>query len=106
VQQTGAHVADAVSTGGFDRENAHMSRNNMDIDQKGWDALAKELAKTLERVHKIMGEAKARIDKDPSTETFPATATMMLFEGPSKKAGLPEDAGIRRHKRRRAKTSA
>jgi predicted transcriptional regulator len=106
VQQTGAHVADAVSTGGFDRENAHMSRNGMDIDQKGWDALAKELAKTLERVHKIMGESKARIDKDPSIETFPATAAMMLFEGPSKKAGLPEDAGIRRHKRRRAKSSA
>ncbi len=106
VQQLGAHVADAVAERGFDRDNAHMSRNAMDIDEKGWNALAKELAKTLERVHRIMGESKARIDKDPSVETFPATIAMMLFEGPSKKAGLPEDAGIRRHKRRRAKTTA
>ena len=106
VQQLGAHVADAVAERGFDRENAHMSRNAMDIDQKGWNALAKELGKTLERTNRILAEAKARIDKDPSTETFPATVAMMLFEGPSKKAGLPADAGIRRHKRRRAKTSA
>jgi hypothetical protein len=78
----------------------------MDIDEKGWNALSKELTKTLDRVKKIMAESKDRIDKDPETETFPATLAMMLFEGPSKTAGLPADAGIRRHKRRRAKTPA
>lgn len=106
VQQLGAHVADAVSEGGFDRENAHMSRTPLDIDEKGWNAIAKELEKTLDRVNKIADEANARVKKDPSIETMPATAAIMLFEGPSKKAGLPEDAGIKRHKRRRAKTSA
>jgi DNA-binding transcriptional ArsR family regulator len=106
VQQLGAHVADAVSENGFDRENAHMTRQAMDIDEKGWNALSKELAKTLDRVIRIMADSKARIEKDPEAETFPATLAMMLFEGPSKTAGLPADAGIRRHKRRRAKTSA
>ena len=106
VQQTGAHVADAVKGGGFDRENAHMSRSAFDLDEKGFNAIAKELNKTLERIERIGAEAKARIEKDPDTATFRATTALMLFEGPSQAAGLPEDAGIRRHKRRRAKASA
>jgi DNA-binding transcriptional ArsR family regulator len=106
VQQTGAHVSDAVKEGGFDRENAHMTRSPFDLDEKAWNAIAKELGKTQERIERIGAEAKKRLEKDPSTETFRATTTMMLFEGPSQAAGLPEDAGIRRHKRRRAKSSA
>jgi DNA-binding transcriptional ArsR family regulator len=106
VQQLGAHVADAVSAGGFDRDNAHMSRIPIELDDKGWQAVAKELDKTMDRIYRIAEESKARIDKDPSTEHWRSTAAMMLFEGPSQTAGLPEDAGIRRHKRRRAKTSA
>ena len=53
-----------------------------------------------------------RPSADPDTlvsrgaESFRATAVMMLFEGPSKAAGLPADSGIRRHKRRRAKATA
>ena len=37
---------------------------------------------------------------------FRATTVLMHFEGPSTAAGLPEDAGIRRHRRRRAKATA
>jgi DNA-binding transcriptional ArsR family regulator len=106
VQQTGAHVADAVKDGGFDRDNAHMSRSAFDLDEKGWNAIAKELEKTLERIERIGAEAKKRVGNDPDAPTFRATAALMLFEGPSQAAGLPEDAGIRRHKRRRAKASA
>jgi DNA-binding transcriptional ArsR family regulator len=106
VSQMGAHVADAVANGGFERDNAHMSRIPVELDEKGWDAVAKELEKTLDRIYKIAGDAKARIEKDPSVDHWRSTASMMLFEGPSQKAGLPADAGIRRHKRRRAKTSA
>ena len=106
VQQMGAHVADAVANDGFDRDNAHMSRIPVELDQKGWDAIAKELEKTFDRIYKIADEAKDRIKKDPSTEHWRSTAAMMLFEGPSQSAGLPEDSGIRRHKRRRAKTTA
>jgi len=106
VQQVGAHVSDAVSDAGFDRADAHMSRSAWDLDEKAWKAIAKELAKTLEKIERIGAEAKERLESDPSAETFRATAVMMLFEGPSKAAGLPADSGIRRHKRRRAKTAA
>jgi DNA-binding transcriptional ArsR family regulator len=106
VQQLGAHVSDAATSGGFDRDNAHMSRSAIDVDERAWVAIAKELVKTVERVDRIVADSKTRVSKDPELETFPATVAMMLFEGPSKKAGLPKDAGIRRHKRRRAKTAA
>lgn len=106
VQQMGAHVADAVANDGFDRHNAHMSRIPIELDEKGWNAVAKELSKTFDRIYKIADETKARIEKDPESEHWRSTVSMMLFEGPSQAAGLPEDAGIRRHKRRRAKSSA
>ena len=106
VSQLGAHVADAAANAGFERDNAHMIRMPLDLDQKGWDAVAKEIEKTMDRIDKIAADSKARIKKDSSTEHWRSTAAMMLFEGPSQAAGLPEDSGIRRHKRRRAKTSA
>src|SRR3712207_1258777 len=92
VQQTGAHAGDAVKEGGFDRDNAHMSRSAYDLDEKAFHAIAKELNKTLERIERIGAEAKARIEKNPDAETFRATTALMLFEGPSQAAGLPEDA--------------
>ena len=64
-----------------------------------------ELEKTLERIEKIGAEAAARVKKNPESG-FRTTTVMMHFEGPSTTAGLPEDAGIRRHKKRRAKVSA
>ncbi|HEX8073420.1 MAG TPA: helix-turn-helix domain-containing protein [Thermoleophilaceae bacterium] len=105
IQQVGAHVQAGVAEGGFDRDDAHMTRSAMMIDEKGWAAIAKELGKTLDRIEKIGAEAGQRVKKGES-EGFRATAVMMLFQGPSTAAGLPEDAGIRRHRRRRTKASA
>jgi len=105
VEQLGAHVNAGAAEGGFDRADSHHTRTPMMLDEKGWHQISRELAKTLERIDKIAAEASARVKKDPDGG-FRATAAMMLFEGPSQAAGLPEDAGIRRHKRRRAKTSA
>ena len=106
VQQVGTHVQAGASEGGFDREDAHATRSAFDLDEKGWLAIAKELGRTLERIEKIGAESQARVKKNPGGDSFRATAVMMLFEGPSVSAGLPADAGIKRHKRRRAKSSA
>ena len=105
VDQMVSHVADGVKNGGFDRDKSHTSRSAQMLDEKGWNAIAKELEKTLERIEKIGAESAERVNKDPESG-FRTTTVMMLFEGPSTSAGLPEDAGIRRHKRRRSKTTA
>jgi DNA-binding transcriptional ArsR family regulator len=105
VDQVGAHVGSAVTEGGFDRDNAHMSRTASMLDEKGWTAIARELERTLEKIEKIGAESAQRIKKDPDSG-FRATTVLMHFEGPSTAAGLPKDAGIRRHRRRRSKTTA
>jgi DNA-binding transcriptional ArsR family regulator len=105
VGQLVAHVKAGAAEGGFDRANSHHTRTPMTLDDKGWLQISRELEKTLERVDKIAAEAGQRVKKNPDSG-FRATAAMMLFEGPSATAGLPEDAGIRRHKRRRAKATA
>ncbi|TMK67448.1 MAG: helix-turn-helix transcriptional regulator [Actinobacteria bacterium] len=105
VEQVGAHVAAGAAEGGFDREEAHMTRSAMMLDEKGWKAISRELGRTLERIEKLGAEASARVKKKPDSG-FRATSVIMHFEGPSSSAGLPEDAGIRRHRRRRAKTTA
>jgi DNA-binding transcriptional ArsR family regulator len=105
VQQVGAHVASAAAEGGFDRAESHTSRSAYTLDEKGWKAIARELARTLDKVEKLGAEATERVKKNPETG-FRATTVLMHFEGPNSAAGLPEDAGIRRHRRRRAKASA
>jgi hypothetical protein len=82
-----------------------MTRSAFMLDEKGWKAISRELLKTLERIEKLGAEASDRVKKNPETG-FRATTVLMHFEGPSTTAGLPEDAGIRRHKKRRAKASA
>jgi len=106
VEQVGANVSAAVAEGGFERANAHMSRTMLELDEKGWNAVAKELEKALERIDRIASDAKTRLKGSDDGKAMRATAVMMLFEGPYQAAGLPEDAGIRRHKRRRAKATA
>jgi len=106
LQQSGAHVSSAASEGGFDREDAHISRSAFTLDERGWKAIAKELARTLEKIERIGAESAQRVKDDPHLEHWRATAIMLLFEGPHVAAGLPEDAGIRRHRRRRAKARA
>ena len=106
VEQLGANVSAAVQEGGFERPNTHFSRTMLELDEKGWNAVAKELERTLERIDRIANDTKSRIADADDAETMKATAVLMLFEGPYQAAGLPEDSGIRRHKRRRAKTTA
>jgi DNA-binding transcriptional ArsR family regulator len=106
VEQAGANVSAAVAEGGFERDTAHFSRTALELDEKGWNAVAKELEKTLEKIDRIAAEAKFRLEDGNAVERQKATAILLFFEGPYQAAGLPADAGIRRHKRRRAKTTA
>ena len=106
LQQTGAHVSSAAAEGGFDRDEMHISRSALTLDERGWKEIAKELAETLERIERIGEESAERVGADPHAESWRSTVVMMLFEGPNVAAGLPADAGIKRHRRRRAKAPA
>ena len=96
VEQALSEMARAVDQGGFNRDDAHLTRTPSRLDAKGWTALAKELRRTLERVDRIAADSEARLKKDPSAETIEAMTVMALFARPSRDdAASPPGAGSR-----------
>jgi len=61
-------VNEAAAGGGFTADDAHLSRTQLVLDEKGRQALSKELAATLARVDKIQEQARKRIGNDHEAE--------------------------------------
>ena len=61
-------AAEAIKTGQFDdRENRHLSRSVLCIDQQGWDELNELLVETLDRAMGIQADsASARRRRRPT----------------------------------------
>jgi DNA-binding transcriptional ArsR family regulator len=79
LDQVGASVNAAAAAGGFDATDAHLSRSAVTVDEKGWKALARELAATSTRIQKIEAESLARIGRRDGQAKENATVVMMLF---------------------------
>jgi DNA-binding transcriptional ArsR family regulator len=79
----------SAAAGGFDAKEAHISTNSLKLDQKGWDALAKESKKWLARVEQIEQEAAERLADDPDSG-LNVGLTLMLFEALPFSADVPE----------------
>jgi DNA-binding transcriptional ArsR family regulator len=76
-----AAVASASEEGGFDRADVEISRETLELDDRGFDELAKLLRAVRDRLGEISTAAKARLaaaDEQP----LHATLSVMLFEGP------------------------
>ena len=83
----------SAAAGGFDAKEAHISTNALKLDQKGWDALAKESKKWLAKAEQIERESAERLAPDASeSETTTVGLTLMLFEALPFSADLPESA--------------
>jgi DNA-binding transcriptional ArsR family regulator len=81
----------SAAAGGFDAKEAHISTNAFKLDQKGWDALAKEARKWLAKVEQIEQEAAERI-ADDSDAGVNVGLTLMLFEALPFSAGIPDSS--------------
>jgi DNA-binding transcriptional ArsR family regulator len=70
----------AASEGGFDRENIHVSRVALMLDEQGWDELSGVLSDVLERARSIQEQSNKR--RKRSDNGGIATAlVLMQFEG-------------------------
>lgn len=76
-----AAAASALSDGGFDRADIHISRTSFAVDPAAWQRVADELAEVLERVDAIRDDAAADA---PAEDAINATAVIMLFENGSR----------------------
>jgi DNA-binding transcriptional ArsR family regulator len=76
----------AAEEGGFDRENIHVSRVALMLDQQGWDELSGVLSEVLQRARGIQEQSNKR--RKRSENGVIATAlVLMQFEGGNANAG-------------------
>jgi DNA-binding transcriptional ArsR family regulator len=75
----GSAVTSAAASGGFSRPDAHLTRTQVTVDERGWKDLDKELNATLARMEKITADSAKRLAKADGDGGQPATVVMMLF---------------------------
>jgi DNA-binding transcriptional ArsR family regulator len=81
LEQVGRYVEQSAATGGFERPEAHMSRQPMRIDEQGWKDLSGALADLLTRANEIEAESQERLRGDDHEGELEAGLVLMLFEG-------------------------
>jgi DNA-binding transcriptional ArsR family regulator len=77
--QLGEAVNAAAAGGGFRRPEAQLVREELELDATGFRDIAKELARSLERVAKIREDAAKRLEKSGDGGQS-GNVVMMLFE--------------------------
>jgi len=88
LQQAITQLVAAADGNGFLAPDSHFTRTPGRVDERGWRAISRELAKTLGRVERIMEESEARLAADPEQEAIRVGVVMALFEQAA--AGEPE----------------
>lgn len=80
LDEVGRTVTEAAATGGFDREDAHLTRTPLVLDERGWQELGKALASLLERAEGIEERSRKRLARADHEGERSTGLVMMLFE--------------------------
>jgi len=83
VEQILTHVHSSAARGGFDRPDAHLSRSDVTLDERGWKEMATELEATLKRLDKIHAASTDRLKKADHDGQTKGTVVLALMEVPS-----------------------
>jgi hypothetical protein len=86
-------AADSADASGFTRDESHLSRHLMKLDERGWKEIAAVLAKALDDVKRIDDETKDRLKGEPHAETIGAASIMLFFET-TDQLGMPSDESL------------
>jgi DNA-binding transcriptional ArsR family regulator len=71
----------SAAAGGFDRGEAHLTRTNLRLDDKGWQQAAKACEKLVAELGKVEEATSRRLAKDPHPNgESDAAVVVMLFE--------------------------
>jgi len=84
----------AAEEGGFDRENIHVSRVALMLDERGWDELSRVLSEVLQRARSIQEQSNKR-RKGAENGVIPTALVLMQFEGGNANAGAGAGAAKR-----------
>ena len=79
---TMSYVATAAQDGGFNRDEAHLSRTTFEVDDEAWKACSAELAEVFDKLRRLSTQTAERLADDPHAEGGrKASVVLMLFEG-------------------------
>ena len=100
-------ASEAIKGGLFDeREDRHLSRSVLSIDEQGWNDLHDLLAQTLDSAMQIQSDSASRASKN-GDETFNINVVIMSHPTPSSaKESTAPSSGGRKRRRSRAKKTA
>jgi DNA-binding transcriptional ArsR family regulator len=101
-------AAEAIKTGQFDdRENRHLSRSVLCVDQQGWDELNELLVETLDRAMQIQADSASRAAKE-ETDRFSANLVMLTHPTPksAKQSTAPSSGTKKKSRSGRRKATA
>ena len=82
LRQVGELVDAAAARGGFDAPEAHLSRQPVKLDAKGWKELAKKMEVLFKDVQRIQAESEKRRKQSDHLDEVDAGVVLMLFTAP------------------------
>ena len=99
-------AAEAIKNGTFDqRENRHLSRTVLVVDDAGWDELNELLVEMIDRAMQIQADSATRASKE-GDEGFSVNLVMMTHPTPNSAKETTAPTSGTRKKRRSKKTTA
>jgi DNA-binding transcriptional ArsR family regulator len=90
LEDVGGYVTQAAATGGFNRDNAHLSRSRPVLDAEGWDLLAAKMDEMLEFIDETEKASAERLKKSNHEGERRSGVVMMLFESAPTVPGADE----------------
>lgn len=100
-------TAEAIKSGIFDeREDRHLSRSVLCVDEQGWEDMNDLLSETLDRAMQIQADSAGRVAKGEG-DTFSVTVVMMSYLTPrSAKQSTAPSSGTRKKRSSKRKAAA
>jgi DNA-binding transcriptional ArsR family regulator len=86
LSQIARDLKGAAKAGGFDRENIHVSRTALTLDEQAWDELSQMLSDVMDRARRLQEQSNKRL-KRAEGSTIPTALVLMQFEGAGTSAG-------------------
>ena len=101
-------ASEAIKSGQFDeRDDRHLSRTVLAVDEQGWGELQELLAGTLDRAMEIQVESASRASKEEDGDTFCANLVMVTHPTPSSaRQTTAPSSGTRKRRTKKATAKA
>jgi DNA-binding transcriptional ArsR family regulator len=80
LEQIGDHVNAAAMDGGFTRNEAHLNRIQLTLDERGWQDVTRKLTDLLASLTKIQEASRKRLDRADHEGERDVTVVTMGFE--------------------------